>query len=775
MKIIPVVRQSSLWLAACLITAATAPIVNARTDILASSGDPGASDILPISHFYPFSRWRPVINDAGQVAFLALLDNTDTLQTGVVQAIFRATVEGGLDLVARSGQRAPNRQVLTKIWNQPILNQAGQVLFFAEKRHVSSSFNTSWALYVRPEDGGTLVQVAREGQTVPSGKGSLSWTPTYWRLNDSGQVSFNTIVDSNNPENAGPAIFISDDGTLSEVVRENLPAPDGHGKFTYLGVHVLNNAGQIAFAGGSHDGKTFREGVFLHDGNTVSTLAREGQPIPNSMGTFGEDPAVIGIGNGGHVAFYAELEGSPNDGNGLFLASNGSVAPIALPGQQAPQSAQPFFSVGGVSKPNSAGQVAFVATHDINSTETGLYMYSEGALTRLAQDGQAVSNANGTLRSVYRFSHPGLIETGQVAFGGSLEGVGAGVFLTDGQELIFTVGKDDPQWQHHTLFSNTGINKFGQFAFIASRNTREHIVLFTPDLHWRRDVSGPWDNNDNWTIGLSPAHVHDIFIDPATDLTVTGPVNDTTIKSLQVGGGTGAASLSLLHTGTIHAVDGVTIARNGMLGGGGTIGADLTVQGVVAPGGPQRMIQVVGDAVFQGSAAVDVSIEGLTPGTQHAQITVAQTATLSGTLDVVLGNGFVPQYGDTFDILLADQIDGNFRDFDGDVFRLDDVNLPDIALVPQIFSNVDGSDTDVVRLTATGMGDANVDGRVTFADLSVLQRNFNDAGDDLDWFDGDFTGDGRVTFADFSLVQLNFGEVFLRFPYPALWRQPISG
>ena len=53
-------------------------------------------------------------------------------------------------------------------------------------------------------------------------------------------------------------------------------------------------------------------------------------------------------------------------------------------------------------------------------------------------------------------------------------------------------------------------------------------------------------------------------------------------------------------------------------------------------------------------------------------------------------------------------------------------------------------------------GDANFDGRVTFADFAALQLHFGDTGVTLQ--EGDFTGDGRVTFADFSLLQLHFGD-----------------
>ena len=183
------------------------------------------------------------------------------------------------------------------------------------------------------------------------------------------------------------------------------------------------------------------------------------------------------------------------------------------------------------------------------------------------------------------------------------------------------------------------------------------------------------------------------------------------------------------------------------------------------PGNSTASVPFGGNLLAGPNFRYDVEIQGLTPGTQHDQVVVANTATLDGTLNLILDtNTFVPTFGDTFDILLADQIVGNFDLFDGDVFRLEHLGLPDLALVPEVMTDIDAQGTDVVRVTTTGMGDANVDGRVTFADFAALQLNFGDTG--VDWFGGDFTGDGRVTFADFSLLQLNFGDTFFTLPAP---------
>jgi hypothetical protein len=78
---------------------------------------------------------------------------------------------------------------------------------------------------------------------------------------------------------------------------------------------------------------------------------------------------------------------------------------------------------------------------------------------------------------------------------------------------------------------------------------------------------------------------------------------------------------------------------------------------------------------------------------------------------------------------------------------------------------------DVVDFTMVPLaqlpGDANLDGRVDFADLVVLAQHYN-ARTDL-WSEGDFTGDGNVDFADLVQLAQNYGS-----PAPPLAVSAIS-
>jgi hypothetical protein len=55
-------------------------------------------------------------------------------------------------------------------------------------------------------------------------------------------------------------------------------------------------------------------------------------------------------------------------------------------------------------------------------------------------------------------------------------------------------------------------------------------------------------------------------------------------------------------------------------------------------------------------------------------------------------------------------------------------------------------------------GDANLDGRVNFADLVVLARHYGDNSGNANWDQGDFTYDGKVGFEDLTLLAQNYNQ-----------------
>jgi hypothetical protein len=109
-----------------------------------------------------------------------------------------------------------------------------------------------------------------------------------------------------------------------------------------------------------------------------------------------------------------------------------------------------------------------------------------------------------------------------------------------------------------------------------------------------------------------------------------------------------------------------TLVASGRVSGSGHIHAPhLVIEGELSPGNSPGCITFGGDVTFSFSATLVTEIGGLTPCTEHDQIDVANQLTInSATLEVVLINGFMPAFGDSFDIMDWDSITGSFGTID---------------------------------------------------------------------------------------------------------------
>ncbi len=122
--------------------------------------------------------------------------------------------------------------------------------------------------------------------------------------------------------------------------------------------------------------------------------------------------------------------------------------------------------------------------------------------------------------------------------------------------------------------------------------------------------------------------------------------------------------------GTVTARGDVTVAANGMLGGVGTIIADVTNHGTLAPGNSPGILTVAGDFEFADNSTFLVEIGGTTPGsadTEHDQLDVNGGVTIGAnvTLNTSSFNGYVPTAGDAITIIDNDGTDAIGGAFDG--------------------------------------------------------------------------------------------------------------
>jgi autotransporter-associated beta strand protein len=143
--------------------------------------------------------------------------------------------------------------------------------------------------------------------------------------------------------------------------------------------------------------------------------------------------------------------------------------------------------------------------------------------------------------------------------------------------------------------------------------------------------------------------------------------------------------------------------------------ADQNLNTVVLNGGRAR----VGDTALLGAsslsidsdAVLELEIGGLIPGSEFAQLLVSGNATVAGTMEVTLTNGFSPTVGQSFTILTADDVDG--------VFTTEPVSpLPNLA-----FDLVYNAQSVVLTVLSALPGDYNGNGVVDAADYVVWRKN----------------------------------------------------
>jgi hypothetical protein len=111
----------------------------------------------------------------------------------------------------------------------------------------------------------------------------------------------------------------------------------------------------------------------------------------------------------------------------------------------------------------------------------------------------------------------------------------------------------------------------------------------------------------------------------------------------------------------------------------------------------------------QSNGSLEIEIGGPVAGTNFDKMLIEGSASLGGTLEVKLTNGYTPALGQTFEFLtVADGVTGFFDAF----------ILP--ALVDGMWAPVYGANS--VSLTVTQKGDFNVDGVVNAADYVALRK-----------------------------------------------------
>lgn len=152
----------------------------------------------------------------------------------------------------------------------------------------------------------------------------------------------------------------------------------------------------------------------------------------------------------------------------------------------------------------------------------------------------------------------------------------------------------------------------------------------------------------------------------ATNLSNAGKLTVGTSSSLTVGGSYTQTAGTTTVDGSLTAPGGFALQK-GSLVGKGTVAAAVTSNASITAGDATTKPGKFSLSAYTQNAtgSLNVSIGGLTAGTQYSQLAMGNGASLNGTLNIKLINGFVPAIGSTFTILTGSVVTGTFSTVKG--------------------------------------------------------------------------------------------------------------
>jgi autotransporter-associated beta strand protein len=220
-------------------------------------------------------------------------------------------------------------------------------------------------------------------------------------------------------------------------------------------------------------------------------------------------------------------------------------------------------------------------------------------------------------------------------------------------------------------------------------------------------------------------------------------------------------------TGSAVGTGDVSILDAGVLGGTGFVGtagdaSNVSVQlgGRINPGVTIGQLTVSGDVTFGAGSFLDVDLDG----GGFDKLAITGGATLDGTLNVVVPEGFVATPGSTYQVLTSTSgVTGQFAGLTWNGSN---------SWTAQYGAN---SVTLIAGASAGFASDFDLDGDVDSADLTRWKANFGLASGGTKAL-GDATGDGVVNGGDFLAWQREFGSGVIpaapaaaAVPEPATW------
>ena len=252
-----------------------------------------------------------------------------------------------------------------------------------------------------------------------------------------------------------------------------------------------------------------------------------------------------------------------------------------------------------------------------NFSNPGTLMVSKGKTLYIS--GGMFSNFTGNALSGGKYT-----VTGSLLFdGASLTNNAAGITLTGTTALIG---------------NQSAVNALSAF----SNNESTGSFAVTGGQQFATTLSAAFNTAGNLTVGKSSGFK--IQCTPTFLCPYTQTAGTTTVE------------------GTLTAQFGVNL-NGGKLFGTGTIAASVNSKASVTAGDTAMKAGTLSVSTYsqQSTGSLNIQIGGTTVGTHYSQLASANGASLNGTLNVKLINGFVPAIGDVFTVVTASAVTGTFK------------------------------------------------------------------------------------------------------------------
>ncbi|MDQ5823060.1 MAG: S-layer homology domain-containing protein [Chloroflexota bacterium] len=438
-----------------------------------------------------------------------------------------------------------------------------------------------------------------------------------------------------------------------------------------LSARTLNNQGTATWLGTGainlEAGATMNNSG-LFDAQNNASIASAGQGTFRNTGTFRKS-ASTGITTIASAVTFENDKGTVDVAGGTLRFGGASSASASSKVSNPEGAAGTIWISSGLKIGSTAAASAAV------EFAGGAHSF-EGENTVTGDGSLRVAGANLSLQEVLSAQNmelaAGTVQgTGTLSINGRLawtggEMLGAGVTEIGMSATMNVSGNSSKVLRARTLTNRGTLNMAGTFFGVADGATLNNTATGIIDLKADGSVqaSGAASTFNNAGSMRKSGGAGTALFAAGINVTNSGTVESQTGRLEFASGYTQTTGTTRLNGGNIAAGGAFNIAGGNLLGVG-TVFANVSNSGVVAPGASPGSLTVSGNYTQMTAGALNIEIGGPTAGTQHDALVVTGIASLAGKLNLSLVNGFMPADAAAFEVTRYASHAGAFGEVNG--------------------------------------------------------------------------------------------------------------